>query len=100
MNTTEAIDKFTDDLGDWIRERVHPGLPNEEFVAVCSGMMIALNRELATCAAAFSRVNGVDELSVDKLVESQYRSNRMRATAALLKADMPAAMLDGLAKVN
>lgn len=50
---SELADRFTNELGDWVRERIPVLMGDMEFAATSSALMIALNRKLAECAVAF-----------------------------------------------
>ena len=83
MTTEEKIEEVSADLTQFVNERVIPGMPDTEFVSVCSALMIALNRQLARCAASFGEVNGVDQDTMTTLVRGQFDNHYAQALAAL-----------------
>lgn len=58
-------------------------ISNAEYAARTSALMIALNRQLARCAAAFGEVHGVAPDEMTKLVEAQFGNNFRRCLDAV-----------------
>jgi hypothetical protein len=67
---------------DAIKER-SVDLANDEYAARCSALLIALNRELARCAAAFGEVHQIDPAEIMTLVAEQFSKNHVHALNAL-----------------
>lgn len=78
----DLADKFTNELGDFVRERIPLIMGNMEFAATSSALMIALNRKLAECAVAFGETHGIDATEIDLLVIQQFQQNHVRALEA------------------
>jgi hypothetical protein len=92
--TTDAIDAIKERSADLVEEysvaltafidKLVPSmLTNSEYAARCSALLIALNRQLARCAAAFGEVHGIDPQEVMKLIAEQFSQNHIRALNAL-----------------
>ena len=73
--SADLVHEYTVALDDFVNRLVPPTLSNAEYAARCSGLMIALNRQLARCAAAFGEANGVGPDMMMKLVAGQFTRN-------------------------
>lgn len=80
---TDLTDDYSQQLDAFVNEIVPPVLDNAEYAARCSALLIALNRQLARCAASFSEVHGVDPEEMTALVFTQYRRNFAISRSAL-----------------
>ena len=68
-------DDYAQKLDAFVDELVPPVLDNAEFAARCSALLIALNRQLARCAASFGEVHLVSPEAMEALVFGQFRRN-------------------------
>lgn len=73
--SSDLTEQYTDELNAFVEQRVPMALDNTEYAARCSGLMIALNRQLARCAAAFGEANEVPPESIRTLVMGQFSRN-------------------------
>jgi hypothetical protein len=73
--TNVLVDDYTETLDELVNRMVPKTLSNEEYAARCGALMIALNRELARCAATFGETHAVDEMTMMKLVGAQFGKN-------------------------
>lgn len=80
--------RFTRELSEFMRERLPTTLSDAEFAAASSGMMIALNRQLATCAAAFGETHQVNPQALKKIVKAQFDNNLARALDTLRRGTL------------
>lgn len=71
----ELQDEYTHDLDAFTNKLVPPMLANDAYAARCSALMIALNRQLARCAAAFGEVHGLSPVQMQSLVMKQFGRN-------------------------
>jgi hypothetical protein len=76
-------DDYSQRLDEFVNEIVPPVLDNAEFAARCSALLIALNRQLARCAASFSEVHHVEQSEMVELVFGQFHRNFRISLAAL-----------------
>lgn len=81
--STDLTDQYTLALDGWVNERVPTCLSNEEYAARCSALMIALNRQLARCAAAFGQANNVEPDAIRTLILGQLSRNYRTCIDAL-----------------
>lgn len=81
--STELVDQFTAELDALVNKHVPTILDNAEYAAVTSALMIALNRELARCAAAFGATHGVLPDQIIDLVGTQFQINYAKCLEAL-----------------
>jgi hypothetical protein len=65
-------DDYSQRLDAFVNEIVPPVLDNAEYAARCSALLIALNRQLARCAASFGEVHTVSPEEMTQLVASQF----------------------------
>lgn len=70
--TDELADDYTRDLSEFVDKLVPTTLDNAEYAARCSALMIALNRNLARCAASFGEVHQVATEEMVQLVAAQF----------------------------
>lgn len=77
--TSDMTERFTEELGAFVRERIPSSMTDQAFAAASSSLMIALNRQLAATAVAFGETHRVDPEDVKKLVLVQFRNNHTRA---------------------
>lgn len=82
----DKVDTYTADLGNYVRGQIPRSMPDDEFAAAASALMIALNRQLAYCAAAFGETHGVSADLVRKLVMGQFDRHHATAIDALRNA--------------
>lgn len=81
--TNVLVDDYTERFDALVNQMVPPTLANHEYAARCGGLMIALNRELARCAATFGEVHGIDEQEMILLVGKQFVKNHELCLATL-----------------
>jgi hypothetical protein len=74
--------EYTLELDGFVNRLVPSTLSNAEYAARTSALMIALNRELARCAAAFGDVWQVGPKDMIELVTAQFVGNYARCRAA------------------
>jgi hypothetical protein len=83
MSETETVEGRAKDLTDaysqkldaFVNELVPTVLDNREYAARCSALLIALNRQLARCAASFGEVHQVTPDDMTNLVFAQFVRN-------------------------
>lgn len=83
MSTMEEITSRSSDLADdytakldaFVSDLLPAFLDNAEYTARSSALMIALNRQLGRCAAAFGDVHGVSVEDMTALVNGQFANN-------------------------
>lgn len=68
-------DEYAQKLDAFVNEIVPPVLDNAEYAARCSALLIALNRQLARCAASFGEVHQVSPEDMTNLVFAQFIRN-------------------------
>lgn len=73
--STELVDEYCRKLDAFVNEIVPPVIDNAEYAARGSALLIALNRQLARCAASFGEVHGVSEKDMTDLVFMQFLRN-------------------------
>jgi hypothetical protein len=73
--SSDLVDDYTAQLDTFADGLLPPFLDNAEYAARTSALMIALNRQLARCAAAFGEVHGVSPDDMATLVGSQFDKN-------------------------
>jgi hypothetical protein len=76
-------EEYTEQLGKFVDEIVPPVLDNAEYAARCSALLVALNRQLARCAASMGDVHGIEPAQMAKLVIEQFIGNHNLSLAAL-----------------
>ena len=74
---------YSEHLDGIIDAMVPKTLSNEEFVSRCTALMIALNRELARCAAAFGETHEIEPELMMQLVGAQFVKNYGVCLAAI-----------------
>jgi hypothetical protein len=80
MERSEELQKeYTAALDKLVNGFAPPTLSNQEYAAVTSALMIALNRELARCAAAFGDVWQISAEDMIALVTAQFAGNYAHA---------------------
>lgn len=77
------VDDYSRRLDEFVNELVPPVLMNDEYAARCSALLIALNRQLARCAASFGEVHEIEESEMLNLVFSQFHRNFRISLATL-----------------
>lgn len=75
QRSTDLVAEYTRLLDQFVNQLVPPVLDNAEYAARTSALMIAVNRELARCAAAFGETHGVDPEQMIRLVIGQFTKN-------------------------
>lgn len=78
-----STDEYSQRLDGFVNELVPPVLMNDEYAARCSALLIALNRQLARCAASFSQVHAVEPSEMLNLVFAQFHRNFRISLGAL-----------------
>jgi 16S rRNA C1402 N4-methylase RsmH len=73
--SSDLVAQYTAELDAFVNGLVPSLLDNAEYAARTSALMIALNRELARCAAAFGEVHGVHPEAMIQLVVVQFSKN-------------------------
>lgn len=68
-------ERVTAELETWVRERIPETMENFEFAAMAGALMVALNRQLASCATAFAETHQINLLSVKRIVHGQFDRN-------------------------
>ena len=68
-------DEYARKLDLFVNEIVPPVIDNAEYAARCSALLIALNRQLARCAASFGEVHKVSAEDMTNLVFAQFVRN-------------------------
>jgi ABC-type transporter Mla subunit MlaD len=81
--TSELAEEYTQRLDSFVDDLVPPILMNDEYAARCSALLVALNREIARCAAAFGDANQVAPEEMVDLVFAQFSHNFRVARLAL-----------------
>ena len=81
--SSDLTEEYTRQLDEFVNTLVPPMLSNSEYAARTSALMIALNRELARCAAAFGEVHGVTPEQMTSLIGSQFARNFETSLAAV-----------------
>lgn len=81
--SSELAEDYTEKLTAFVDELVPSMLANDEYAARCSALLIALNRQLARCAAAFGEVHQIDPQEIMALVAEQFSQNHVKALNAL-----------------
>jgi hypothetical protein len=81
--SSELVEQYTAELETFVNGLVPPFLDNAEYAARTSALLIALNRQLARCAAAFGEVHGVTPEQMTSLVGSQFAKNFRTALDAV-----------------
>jgi hypothetical protein len=81
--SNDLVEEYTAALDGFVNGLVPPMLDNAEYAARTSALMIALNRELARCAASFGEVHGVAPDAMASLVGSQFARNFAKARDAV-----------------
>jgi hypothetical protein len=81
--SADLVEEYTAKLDEFVTALVPPFLDNAEYAARTSGLMIALNRQLARCAAAFGEVHGVTPEAMASLVAGQFSRNFQTALGAV-----------------
>lgn len=76
-------DDYSQRLDAFVNEIVPPVLENTEYAARCSALLIALNRQLARCAASFGEVHQVSPEDMTNLVFGQFVRNFRISRASL-----------------
>lgn len=66
---------YTQRFDELVNQMVPKTLANDEYAARCAALMIALNRELARCAATFGEVHEIESESMLMLVGMQFQKN-------------------------
>jgi hypothetical protein len=74
-HTNSLTDEYSQKLDVFVNEIVPPILGNAEYAARCSALLIALNRQLARCAASFGEVHKVSSEDMINLVFAQFHRN-------------------------
>jgi hypothetical protein len=85
----ELTDSYSQMLDKFVNDLIPPTLENAEFAARCSALLIALNRQLARCAASFSGVHHVEPDEMVNLVFGQFHRNFRISLSALEGAGEP-----------
>lgn len=80
--TSDLVEQYTAELGTWVRERIPLLLEDKQFAARTAGLMIAMNRKLAECAAAFGETHGLEAEQIHILVLQQFTKNHAMALQA------------------
>lgn len=83
--SSDLTAEYTQKLDAFVNDLVPPMLSNAEYAARTSALMIALNRELARCAAAFGSAHQVDADTMIQLVTGQFNNNYFRANSAVVR---------------
>ena len=81
--SSTLVDEYSQKLDAFVNEIVPPVLDNAEYAARCSALLIALNRQLARCAASFGEVHGVSAEDMLELVRAQFIKNYRISLAAV-----------------
>lgn len=81
--SADLVEKYSAELTTFVDKLVPPMLMNDEYAARCSALLIALNRQLARCAASFGEVHEIDPEEVMQLVAKLFSQNHVRALNAL-----------------
>lgn len=71
----DLTDSYSQKLDVFVNELIPTMLDNSEYAARCSALMIALNRQLARCAASFGEVHEVSYEEMTELVFAQFIRN-------------------------
>lgn len=71
----DLTDDYCQQLDVLVNGIVPPMLGNAEYAARCSALMIALNRQLARCAASFGEVHEIAFDEMTELVVAQFIRN-------------------------
>lgn len=77
--SVELTAEYTRRLDAVVNDLVPPTLSNSEYAARCSALLIAINRELARCAAAFCSAHGVMPEEFATVVHDQFDLNLAHA---------------------
>jgi hypothetical protein len=81
--SVDLVEEYSAELTAFVDKLVPSLLANDEYAARCSALLIALNRELARCAAAFGEVHQIDPAEIMTLVAEQFSKNHVHALNAL-----------------
>lgn len=81
--SAELVDDYAQRLDEFVNELIPPVLDNAEFASRCSALLIALNRQLGRCAAAFGDVYQVAPDEIRSLVHGQFERAYRIAREAL-----------------
>lgn len=81
--SSELVEEYAQKLDAFVNELIPSVLDNPEFAARCSALLIALNRQLGRCAAAFGGVYEVSNEEMRELVFGQFDRNFRIALSAL-----------------
>lgn len=76
-------ERVTRELEGFVRERIPETMENMEFAAMAGALMVALSRQLASCAAAFAETHQVDPQAVKTIIHGQLARNFEIAVDAL-----------------
>lgn len=79
----DLAEDYTRDLSEFVDKLVPKTLANAEYAARCSALMIALNRNLARCAAAFGEVHEIKPEEMVQLVAGQFSRYHVMCLNAL-----------------
>lgn len=71
----QFVERFTAELDGFVRERLPMTMSNADYANGTSGMLIALNRVVATCTVAFAETHGMAEVLARGLVARQLTNN-------------------------
>jgi hypothetical protein len=72
---SDLTDEYSQKLDAFVNELIPPVLANDEYAARCAALMIALNRQLARCAASFGEVHKIGSVEMTNLVFGQFSRN-------------------------
>jgi hypothetical protein len=72
---TELSEEYSQRLDEFVNDIIPPVLMNDEYAARCSALLIAINRQLARCAASFGEVHQVSAEEMTNLVVGQFVRN-------------------------
>ena len=73
--TNVLVEDYTTRFDELVNAMVPRTLSNEEYAARCGALMIALNRELARCAATFGEAHEIEQGTIVLLVGTQFTKN-------------------------
>lgn len=81
--SSELVEEYSAKLTEFTDSLVPSHLMNDEYAARCSALLIALNRQLARCAAAFGEVHQIEPEEIMQLVADLFSQNHIKALNAL-----------------
>jgi hypothetical protein len=79
--TSDLVDKYDGEISRLVDAKIVLTLPNDEYAARTSALLISLNRQLSRAAAAFAGSNGISDEEMLAMVMAQFTSNFAKATA-------------------